>query len=139
MMAHAQNACSSSEVGLRVPVSRSSAQILGLGSFRSTRRSVWPPAVNSRPRGGVGCGGQAPSRVGAFLLRCGDQAGQYGQAFAGPLVGARFVAAECLPVRELAGAHRAGDRPLRPPGRVGGGPFGDVGVETPHRGQVIHH
>ncbi len=38
-------------------------------------------------RGGR-CGGQAPGRVGAFLLRCGDQAGQGGQAFAGPLVGA---------------------------------------------------
>ena len=68
------------------PVPRSSAQILGLGSFRMARARVSAAGGELLAGRGGRCRRQPGRGPGEFPFRGGDQAGQYGQAFAGPLV-----------------------------------------------------
>ena len=79
MMAHAQNACSSSSVRLRpFPGAAVLAQILGLGSFRMARRQRLAAGGELL----AGCGGRCRRQPrgrgsGEFPFRGGDQARAY--------------------------------------------------------------
>ena len=110
------------------------AGVLGPDPARSpvamtARRSVCPPAVNTSPGPAA-----ARRRAGAAACRArsvdgGDQDGQDGQPFAGPLVHAGLAAATASCVLDVARPDRAGHGPRPPPGRVVDGPLGDVEVE----------
>ena len=86
---------------------------------------------------GVLCGGELLRGRDASAVHRGDQRGQHGQPFPGPLIHAGPAAIGLLAVRDLPGLDRAGNRPLCPPRRIVGRPLGDVQVERPHRGQAV--
>ena len=89
MTAHAQNACSSSAVRF---AAFPGAAVFGpdsrAGLFQDGAQQRLAASGELLAGRGGRCRGQARGRVGALLLRCGDQPGQGGQALAGPLVGA---------------------------------------------------
>ena len=133
---HQNPRCSSKVRSRRLPVAGSSAQIRPVVSvFITARRSVCPPAVNSEPAGASAGGLQPPGGGGALGVGPGDQGGQHRQPFPGPLVHPGLALGAVFLVGGLAGADRAAHRVRPPPGRVLVGPFGDVEVEGPDRGQ----
>ncbi len=88
-------------------------------------------------RRGLG-GEQALGSGAACGVDGGDQGGQDGQPFPGPLVHPGLAVRAFLLPGHLLIADRAGDGPRAPPGRVVDGPLGDVEVERPHHGQGVH-
>ena len=87
-----------------------------------------------RARGGMPGGLQPLSGGGAAGIGPGGQGGQHGQPFPGPLIGPGFSLGAVFLVGGVAGADRAAHRVRHPPGVIVG-PFGDVEVEGPDRGQ----
>jgi hypothetical protein len=88
-------------------------------------------------RSGSGAGGglEPLSGGGALDVGPGGQGGQDRQPFAGPLIHPGLAPGPVFLVGGLAGTDRAAHGMRAPAGRVIIGPFGDVEVERPDRGQ----
>ena len=88
----------------------------------------------------AGCGGQRGIEPGpgglAFLVGGADQGGQDRKAGAGSLVHGGLEALALFVHGAFTGLDRAGCAPSRPPGRILGGPPGDVQVERPDDQQL---
>ena len=88
----------------------------------------------------AGCGGQGRVEPGpgrpALLVGDADQRGQGREADAGPLVHGGLAVLALFGHGALAGPDGARHRVLGPPGRVFGGPLGDVEVERPDGQQL---